>query len=93
MLIFSVPAIILNIGADIAGMGAVTNLLFPAIPAFVFSFVFTIILMVIIIVFPYQKIAGILKWLCLSILLYLDRSFFSACELETCVRRHPDSAY
>src|SRR5271170_4613061 len=28
MLIFSVPAIILNIGADIAGMGAVTNLLF-----------------------------------------------------------------
>jgi len=71
MLIFSVPAIILNIGADIAGMGAVTNLLFPKVPSFVFSTIFTIILMVIIIYFPYQKIAGILKWLCLSILLYL----------------------
>lgn len=71
MLIFSVPAIILNIGADIAGMGAVTNLLFPAIPSYVFSIVFTVIMMVIIIIFPYQKIAGILKWLCLSILLYL----------------------
>jgi Mn2+/Fe2+ NRAMP family transporter len=71
MLIFSVPAIILNIGADIAGMGAVTNLLFPAVPAFAFSFVFTIIMMIVIIAYPYQKIAGILKWFCLSILLYL----------------------
>lgn len=71
MLIFSVPAIILNIGADIAGMGAVTNLLFPAVPAFAFSFLFTVILMAVIIAYPYQKIAGILKWFCLSILLYL----------------------
>ncbi len=71
MLLFSVPAIILNIGADIAGMGAVTNLLFPSIPSFVFSLLFTIILMAVIILYSYQKIAGILKWLCLSILLYL----------------------
>ena len=71
MLIFSVPAIILNIGADIAGMGAVTNLLFPKIPSFVFSLLFTIILMVTIVIFPYQKIAAILKWLCLSMFLYL----------------------
>ena len=71
MLIFSVPAIILNIGADIAGMGAVTHLLFPSIPAFAFSFVFTVIMMVVIIAYPYQKIAAILKWFCLSVLLYL----------------------
>ena len=71
MLIFSVPAIILNIGADIAGMGAVTNLLFPKIPSFVFSLLFTIIMMVTIVIFPYQKIAAILKWLCLSMFLYL----------------------
>jgi NRAMP (natural resistance-associated macrophage protein)-like metal ion transporter len=71
MLVFSVPAIILNIGADIAGMGAVTNLLFPSVPSFVFSLVFTVILMAVIILYSYQKIARILKWLCLSILLYL----------------------
>jgi NRAMP (natural resistance-associated macrophage protein)-like metal ion transporter len=71
MLIFSVPAIILNIGADIAGMGAVTHLLLPAIPSFVFSLLFTVVLMVVIVLFPYQKIASTLKWLCLSILLYL----------------------
>jgi NRAMP (natural resistance-associated macrophage protein)-like metal ion transporter len=70
-LIFSVPAIILNIGADIAGMGAVTNLLFPKIPSFIFSLLFTMIMMVSIVIFPYQKIAGILKWLCLSMFLYL----------------------
>src|SRR5660397_162112 len=29
MLLFSFPAIVMNIGADIAGMGAVGNLLFP----------------------------------------------------------------
>ncbi len=71
MLIFSIPAIILNIGADIAGMGAVTHLLIPEIPSFVFSLLFTLILMVSIIIFSYQKIAAILKWLCLSVLLYL----------------------
>jgi NRAMP (natural resistance-associated macrophage protein)-like metal ion transporter len=71
MLVFSVPAIILNIGADIAGMGAVTNLLFPSVPSFAFSLLFTVILMAVIILYSYQKIARILKWLCLSILLYL----------------------
>jgi Mn2+/Fe2+ NRAMP family transporter len=31
MLLFSFPAIIMNIGADISGMGAVGNLLFPSV--------------------------------------------------------------
>src|SRR6188768_1738343 len=35
MLLFSFPSIVMNIGADIAGMGAVGNLLFPSIdPSF-----------------------------------------------------------
>jgi len=71
MLIFSIPAIILNIGSDIAGMGAVSNMLIPKVPAAVFSILFTGILMLCIILFPYQKLAGILKWLCLAMVLYL----------------------
>ncbi len=71
MLIFSIPAIILNIGSDIAGMGAVSNLLIPKIPASVFSVLFTVLLMICIILFSYQKIARMLKWLCLAMLLYL----------------------
>src|SRR5258706_1016925 len=71
MLLFSFPAITLNIGADIQGMGAVAHMMLPQIPAFTFSIIFTAILMFVIIKFPYQKIAMILKWLCLSILLYI----------------------
>ena len=71
MLIFSFPAIVMNIGADIAGMGAVGNLLFPAIDATFFSVVFTIILLILIVYLPYQKIASTLKYLCIVLLVYL----------------------
>lgn len=71
MLLFSFPAITLNIGADIQSMGAVAHMLFPVVPVFVFCVVITAIMMFVIIRFPYQKIAAILKWLCLSLLLYI----------------------
>lgn len=70
MLLFSFPAIVMNIGADIAGMGAVGNLLFPAIDATYFSVLFTIVLLGLIIYLPYQKIAAILKYLCIVMLVY-----------------------
>jgi len=71
MLLFSFPAIVMNIGADIAGMGAVGSLLFPSISAIFFSVAFTIILLIIIIYLPYQKIAAVLKYLCVVLLVYL----------------------
>ena len=71
MLLFSFPAIVMNIGADIAGMGAVGNLLFPSIHATYFSIVFTIMLLVLMIYLPYQKIAAILKYLCIVLFVYL----------------------
>ena len=70
MLLFSFPAIVMNIGADIAGMGAVGNLLFPSIHATVFSVFFTLLLLVLIIYLPYQKMASILKYLCIVMLVY-----------------------
>ena len=71
MVLFSFPAIVMNIGADIAAMGAVGNLLFPAIETTYFSVFFTILLLVLIVYLPYQKIASILKYLCLVLLVYL----------------------
>jgi len=71
MVLFSFPAIIMNIGADIAGMGAVGNLLFPGIDAIFFSVAFTLLLLVIMIYLPYQKIASVLKYLCVVLLVYL----------------------
>lgn len=71
MLLFSFPAIVMNIGADIAGMGAVGNLLFPMIDAMYFSIFFTILLLGLIIYLPYHKIAATLKFLCIVLLVYL----------------------
>ena len=64
------PAVILNIGADISAIGAVSNLLLPQIPATLFSIIFTVVLALALIWFSYKKIASILKWLCLILLSY-----------------------
>ncbi|MDH6253337.1 NRAMP (natural resistance-associated macrophage protein)-like metal ion transporter [Chryseobacterium sp. H1D6B] len=71
MLLFSFPAITLNIGADIQGMGAVAHMICPQVPVALFCILITALLLFIIIRFSYQKIAMILKWLCLSLLLYI----------------------
>jgi len=71
MVLFSFPAIVMNIGANIAGMGAVGNLLFPNIQAEFFSVGFTVLLFVLIIYLPYRKFASILKYLCVVLLVYL----------------------
>jgi NRAMP (natural resistance-associated macrophage protein)-like metal ion transporter len=71
MLLFSFPAIVMNIGADIAAMGAVGNLLFPSVRASSFSLALTAILLVLIIYLPYRKIAAALKYLCIVLLVYL----------------------
>jgi NRAMP (natural resistance-associated macrophage protein)-like metal ion transporter len=77
MILFTLPATILNIGADIAGMAAVANLLFPSIPYYYFSVGFTAVLMLLIIYLPYEKISSMLKYLCLFLLLYLVVPFLS----------------
>lgn len=69
--LISFPAIILNIGADIAGMGAVANMLCPSVNSIIFSFVFVSLLIICLIYFPYRKIADVLKWLCLILMLYI----------------------
>lgn len=71
MILFSFPAVVLNIGADLQSMGAVAHLLVPAVPTFSFCILFTAILLFVIIQYSYQRMAGLLKWLCLALLLYL----------------------
>lgn len=77
MILFSFPAIVLNIGADIAGMGAVGNLLFPSIDASYFSVFFTLLMLILIIYLPYYKIAAVLKYLCIAMMVYLVVPFFT----------------
>ena len=77
MLVLSLPAIVLNIGADIAGMGAVANLIVPSVKPIFFSCGFTLILLVMIVYLPYHKIVSILKYLCLTLFLYIIVPFFT----------------
>lgn len=81
MILFSFPAIVLNLGADIQGMGAVSNLLIPSVPPFLFSTLFTVLLAFVIIKFPYQNLAKILKWLCFTLLLYMIVPFLTKTNL------------
>ncbi len=71
LLLICFPAITFNIAADLAGMGAVANLLFPNIPIFAFSSLFVIVLLCALVFFNYRKIAYILKWLCISLFAYV----------------------
>ncbi len=86
MLIFSTPAIIMNIGADIAGMGAVGNLLFPTIDATFFSVFFTLLLLGLIIYLPYQKIASVLKYICIVMLVYFIVPFLYKQDLPAIIK-------
>ncbi len=86
MMIVSIPAIILNIGADIAGMGAVANLIIPSVKPIVFDVFFTIILLFVIIYLPYEKIVAVLKFLCLSLLLYIAVPFFTGPDWSAVLR-------
>lgn len=82
----SFTAIILNISADLAGMGAVSNMLFPAIPAPFFSIGFGAILSYAIVVLPYAKISLYLKWLCLSLLCYIMVPFLTTQDWKAVLR-------
>jgi len=77
MILFSFPAIVMNIGADIAGMGAVANLICPAIPVWIFSILFTGLVMAAIILLPYRKMARTMKYLAMILLVYLIVPFIA----------------
>lgn len=86
MLLFATPAIILNIGADIAGMGAVANLIVPQVHASMFSIGFTILLLICTIYFSYRKIAAILKFLALVLFVYIVVPFLAHTDWNAALR-------
>lgn len=67
----TIPAIIFNIGANIASMGAVANMIVPSIDAVYFSIGFTLLILYFMIYLNYQRIATVLKYICVILLVYL----------------------
>jgi NRAMP (natural resistance-associated macrophage protein)-like metal ion transporter len=76
-LMITVPAVVLNIGADLSGMGAVANLIFPGIPSYAFSIAFAILLNIMIVFLPYLKMVNFLKYACIVLFLYVFIPFFA----------------
>jgi NRAMP (natural resistance-associated macrophage protein)-like metal ion transporter len=70
VLLLSFPAITLNIGANIAAIGAVGHMLFPSFDSNFIALGFIVLMLWLMIQFPYQRIAGILKWICFVLLVY-----------------------
>lgn len=70
VILLVIPGIILNIAANLAGMSAVANLLFPAIPKLIFNLFITLLLIFGIIFFSYEKIANTLKYFTFILLAY-----------------------
>jgi Mn2+/Fe2+ NRAMP family transporter len=77
LIILSCPAFILNVGADIAALGEAGNLLFPSIPSLYCSIGFTILLFILILLLPFRKLILIMKFVCLSLLVYVVAPFLS----------------
>lgn len=86
LVLFSFPSIILNIGANLAGMGAVANMLIPGVPPFAFALFFTVTITILVIRLNYQKIASVLKWLCLVLCCYLIVPFLTKPEFKEIIK-------
>lgn len=86
LVIMSAPAILLNIGADIAGMGAVANMIFPSVPATLFSILFALMNIAFMLAFNYRKFAAVMKYLCLILLVYFIVPFLYQQDIRAIIR-------
>lgn len=68
----------INIGADLAGMAAATNLILP-LPyyKYFYSIIYLFLIIYLLINFSYHRIAKILKWLTLFLFTYILALFFA----------------
>lgn len=64
------PAIIFNMAANLASMGAILNVLFPVVPLFVFHTLVVCIAIVYMLFCNYKTIENIFKFFCLALICY-----------------------
>jgi NRAMP (natural resistance-associated macrophage protein)-like metal ion transporter len=86
LVLLSFPAITLNIGANIAALGAVGHMLAPGLDANFISLLFVVLLLWMMIKFSYKKIAAVLKWLGVVLLVYIIVPFLFRQDLRFIIR-------
>lgn len=74
---------VLNIGADIGAMAAALQLIIPAIPFFLATLGFTVVMLMLEIFTSYRTYAKILKWLALALLAYPLTAFIAGQDWST----------
>lgn len=67
---------IFNIGADISGMSAATNILVPQIPTKGFAVIYSVLIVYLMIALSFKKLVRYLKWLTLTLLFYVVAALF-----------------
>lgn len=66
----TIPACIMNIGADLSGMGAVANMIIPSVNSQIWIFFFSMVTILSIVFCSYKRIESILKWLAITLGVY-----------------------
>ena len=74
--LFTIPAIMINVGSDLLAMGDVCHMLVPEVSTQVFSTVAGILVLASLFVFNYNKVASILKWAACVLCVYFVVPFF-----------------
>ncbi len=82
LIVLSCPAFLLNMGADISVLGETGNMLFPSIPPLYCSIIFTGILFIFMITFSFKTLARVMKFACLSLLLYVIVPFLTPLNIN-----------
>ncbi|OHB17586.1 MAG: hypothetical protein A2913_00555 [Parcubacteria group bacterium RIFCSPLOWO2_01_FULL_40_65] len=67
---------IFNIGADISGMSAATNLIVPFISPKIFSLIYSGLIVYLMITLNFKKMIRYFKWLSVTLLFYIATAFF-----------------
>ncbi len=67
---------IFNIGADISGMSAATNLLIPFISPKIFALLYSVLIIYLMIAWDFKKMIKSFKWLSFTLIFYAIAAFF-----------------
>ncbi len=74
--LLTLPAIIINIGSDLLAMGAVAHMLMTQIPVYVFSVFAAFAIILSLVIFSYERVASVMKWIACFLGVYLIVPFF-----------------
>ncbi|MBR8832472.1 MAG: Nramp family divalent metal transporter [Stigonema ocellatum SAG 48.90 = DSM 106950] len=74
--LITIPAVMINVGSDLLAMGAVSHMLLPRVSTEIFSVIAGILVLALLFLFNYPRVASVLKWAALVLSVYFLVPFF-----------------